>query len=280
MLTSTTIEGLRTLRLHAMAQGVADQREQLDYAELSFEERLGLLVDRELLARDNRRLQRLLKTAKLRLPAAIEELDYSRPRGLDRHVILQLGESHWVKERQVVLIVGPTGVGKTFLACALAQAAIRHGHSALYLRAPRMFDELAIARADGRLARLMASWARIDVLLVDDFLIRPLSTDQAATCSRSSRTTRNNTRRSSRASCRSPTGTRPSATPPSRTPSWTDCSSAPTVSSSSATRCGEAMPPPSPATRSDHAVTATTRAPDSTATARSPQTVDQAPGRR
>ncbi len=168
MIGSTTIEGLRTLRLHAMAQGVAEQREQLDYAELSFEERLGLLVDRELLARDNRRLERLLKSAKLKLPAAIEELDYSRPRGLDRHVIRQLAESHWVNERQVVLIVGPTGVGKTFVACALAQAAIRRGHSALYLRAPRLFDELAIARADGRLARLMASWARIDVLVVDE----------------------------------------------------------------------------------------------------------------
>jgi DNA replication protein DnaC len=180
MLQQTTIEGLRTLRMHAMAQGVTEQREQLDYAELSFEERLGLLVDRELLARDNRRLERLLKIAKLKLPAAIEELDYSRPRGLDRHAILQLAESHWVHERQVVLIVGPTGVGKTFLACALAQAAIRHGHSALYLRAPRMFDELAIARADGRLARLMASWARIDVLLIDDFLIRPLNADQSA----------------------------------------------------------------------------------------------------
>jgi len=180
MLQNTTIEGLRTLRMHAMAQGVAEQRERLDYAELSFEERLGMLVDRELLARDNRRLERLLKTAKLRLLAAIEELDYSRPRGLDRHVILQLAESHWVRERQALLICGPTGVGKTFLACALAQAAIRHGHSALYLRAPRMFDELAIARADGRLARLMASWARVDVLLIDDFLIRPLSADQAA----------------------------------------------------------------------------------------------------
>jgi DNA replication protein DnaC len=180
MLQNSTIEGLRTLRMHAMAQGVADQRERLDYVELSFEERLGMLVDRELLARDNRRLERLLKTAKLKIPAAVEELDYSRPRGLDRHVIRQLAESHWVRERQVVLIVGPTGVGKTFLACALAQAAIRHGHSALYLRAPRMFDELAIARADGRLARLMASWARVDVVLIDDFLIRPLSPDQVA----------------------------------------------------------------------------------------------------
>ena len=115
-----------------------------------------------------------------RLSATIEELDYSRPRGLDRHVILALAESRWVAARQVVCISGPTGVGKTFLACALAQAAIRHGYSALYLRAPRMFDELAIARADGRLARLMASWARLDVLVVDDFLIRPLSADQAA----------------------------------------------------------------------------------------------------
>jgi DNA replication protein DnaC len=163
-----------------MADGVAEQRTQLDYAELSFEERLGLLVDRELLARDNRRLLRLLKSAKLRLPAAIEELDYSRPRGLDRHMIRQLAESHWVHEHQVVCISGPTGVGKTFLACALAKAAIRHGYSALYLRAPRMFDELAIARADGRLARLMVTWARVDVLLIDDFLIRPLTADQAA----------------------------------------------------------------------------------------------------
>jgi DNA replication protein DnaC len=138
------------------------------------------LVDHELLARDNRRLTRLQKAAKLKLPAAIEELDYSRPRGIDRHVVLQLATSHWVNEHQSVLISGPTGVGKTFLACALAQSALRHGHSALYLRAPRMFDELVIARGDGRLARLMAAWARIDVLVIDDFLIRPLTPDQAA----------------------------------------------------------------------------------------------------
>ncbi|MGH9028197.1 MAG: IS21-like element helper ATPase IstB [Acidimicrobiales bacterium] len=180
MLANTTIEGLRTLHLNAMAQGLLEQRERLDYAELSFEERLGLLVDRELLTRDNRRLERLLKAAKLKLPAAIEELDYSRPRGLDRHVVLALATSAWVAQHQVVLVVGPTGVGKTFLACALAQSAIRNGHSALYLRAPRMFDELAIARGDGRLARLTASWARIDVLVIDDFLLRPLSADQAA----------------------------------------------------------------------------------------------------
>lgn len=176
----TTIEGLRTLRLHAMAKAFQEQREHLDYAELSFEDRLALLVDHELLARENRRLERLLKAAKLKLPVGIEDLDYGKPRGLDRHVIAQLATSRWVHEHQAVLIVGPTGIGKTFLACALAQSAIRHGHSALYLRAPRMFDELVIARGDGRLARLMTSWARIDVLVIDDFLIRPLLTDQAA----------------------------------------------------------------------------------------------------
>ena len=180
LLTTNTIEGLHALRLNAMATGVIEQREQPDYANLAFEDRLGLLVDKELLARGNRRLGRMLKAARLKLPAVIEDIDFRRPRGLERQTILQLGECHWVKEHQVVLIVGPTGVGKTYLACALAQAAIRHNHTALYMRAPRMFDELAIARADGRLSRLMATWARIDVLVIDDFLIRPLNCDQAA----------------------------------------------------------------------------------------------------
>jgi DNA replication protein DnaC len=164
VLSNTTIEGLHTLRLQVMAAGVIEQREQPDYAALSFEDRLGLLVDRELLARSNRRLTRMLKTAKLKVPAVIEDIDFRRPRGLERQTVLHLAECHWVNDHQAVLIVGPTGVGKTYLSCALAHSAIRHGHTALYLRAPRMFDELAIARADGRLARLMASWARIDVL--------------------------------------------------------------------------------------------------------------------
>jgi DNA replication protein DnaC len=180
VLNNTTIEGLRELRLDAMAEGVVEQRERSDYATLTFEDRLGLLVDRELVARGNRRLTRVLRAAKLKLPAVIEDVDFRRPRGLDRQVLLHLGESHWVTSHQVVVVVGPTGVGKTYIACALAHGAIRRGHSALYLRAPRMFDELAIARADGRLSRLMAAWARIDVLLIDDFLIRPLSPDQAA----------------------------------------------------------------------------------------------------
>lgn len=180
MLTNTTIEGLRTLRLDAMANGVVEQRELPDYAGLSFEDRLGLLVDRELTARGDRRLARVLRAAKLRIPAVVEDLDFARPRGLVRREVLSLAEAHWVANHQAVVIVGPTGVGKTYLACALAHSAIRRGHTALYLRAPRMFDELAIARADGRLSRLMASWARVDVLIVDDFLIRPLGPDHAA----------------------------------------------------------------------------------------------------
>jgi len=180
MLTNTTLEGLRELRLDAMAQAIVEQREQPDYAALSFEDRLGLLVDRELTARSNRRLTRVLRAAKLKLPAVIEDVDFVRPRGLDRQSVLNLAESHWVDQHQAVLVLGPTGVGKTYLACALAHAAIRRGHTALYLRAPRMFDELAIARADGRLTKLMASWARVDVLVIDDFLIRPISADQTA----------------------------------------------------------------------------------------------------
>ncbi|MGB9113006.1 MAG: IS21-like element helper ATPase IstB [Acidimicrobiales bacterium] len=180
MLQNATIEGLRKLRLPAMAQGVQEQREQPGYQELSFEDRLGLLVDKELCARDNRRLERLLKAAKLKLPAMVEDLDYQRPRGLVRRAVLELAECHWVSAHQSLLIVGPTGVGKTYLACAFAHTAIRRGHSALYVRAPRLFDELSIARADGRLARLMSNLARTEILVVDDFLIRPLTADQAA----------------------------------------------------------------------------------------------------
>jgi DNA replication protein DnaC len=180
MLNSQTIEGLHALKLPAMAAGVIEQRELPEYLELSFEERLGMLVDRELNDRDRRRLDRYLKAAKLRTNAVIEDVDFRRKRGLDRAQFLGLANGGFVKSHHDVLVVGPTGLGKTYLACALANAAIRRGHNALYLRAPRMLEDLAIARVDGRLQRLMATWARIDVLVVDDFLLRPLTCDQAA----------------------------------------------------------------------------------------------------
>src|SRR5579863_7921992 len=167
MLQNPTIEGLRTLKLDVMAQGLIEQREHPDYQGLGFEERLGLLVDREVAERENRRLQRYLKSAKLRAAATVEDIDFRRRRGLEKSQVLSLADGHWVTANHAVVIVGPTGVGKTYLACALAHSAIRHGHTALYLRAPRMFDDLTIARADGRLSRLMASWARVGILVVD-----------------------------------------------------------------------------------------------------------------
>jgi DNA replication protein DnaC len=180
MLTHSTIEGLKTLRLPAMASGLLEQRAHPDYHELSFEDRLGLLVERELLQRQNRRLERVLKAAKLRSGAVVEDLDFSSTRGLNKTTLHSLVDSPWVENHHQVMIVGPTGVGKTFLACAVANHAIRHGASALYVRVPRLLDDLSVARADGRLARIMASLARVDVLILDDLLLRPHSDDQAA----------------------------------------------------------------------------------------------------
>jgi DNA replication protein DnaC len=181
MLINQTLEKLHTLRLTGMADALSDQLEHPDrYGELEFTARLGLLVDREAQDRDNRRLTRNLKTAHLRAQACLEDIDLSRPRGLDRTQILRLAEAGWVTEHQDVLISGATGCGKTYLACALAQAAIRHGRKALYWRTPRLLDELRLAHADGRAAQLLTSWARIDVLVLDDLGLRPLTTAQAA----------------------------------------------------------------------------------------------------
>lgn len=180
MLITPTIDRLNALALSGMARALTEQLERPDYAQLTFEERLGLLVDREVQDRENRRLARHLKSARLRSDAVIEDLDLRTPRGLDRATVLSLAESHWVTAHRNVLITGPTGVGKTYLACALAHSAIRRGHTALYLRVPRLLDQLVLARADGRLPRLMASWARVDVLVLDDLGLQPVPAPRAA----------------------------------------------------------------------------------------------------
>ncbi len=180
MLISPTFDKLQALSLGGMARAFTEQLESPSYQGLSFEERLGLLVDREAQDRDNRRLARRLKAAKLRSDAVIEDLDFRAPRGLDRATILGLAESHWVEAHRNVLVTGPTGVGKTFIACALAQAAIRRGHTALYLRLPRLLDELVLARADGRLPRLMVAWAKVGVLVLDDLGLQPVPPARAA----------------------------------------------------------------------------------------------------
>ena len=180
MLINPTVDKLHALGLTGMARALLDQLESAEHRALTFEERLGLLVDREAQDRANRRLDRNLRAAKLRSVACVEDIDFHQPRGLDRSVVLNLATAQWVASRQNLLIVGPTGAGKTFTACAIAQAAVRVGHTALYLRAPRMLEDLALAHGDGRWARLMATWARVDVMLIDDLALRPLTVAQAA----------------------------------------------------------------------------------------------------
>jgi DNA replication protein DnaC len=138
---------------------------------------LGLLVDKEADARDSRRLAAWLKAAKLRQPAAVEDIDFRSPRGLDRAVIVDLAEARWVAAHHHVLITGATGCGKSFLACALANAALRQGHTALYVRTPRLLDDLALGRADGRYARTLGQMARVPLLVLDDFLLSPAAVE-------------------------------------------------------------------------------------------------------
>jgi DNA replication protein DnaC len=170
MMLTQTLAKLHRLKLVAMAQALEEQAHQPCYAELSFEERLGLLVDRELAARDNRKLATLLHGAKLRFPQACpEDLDFRTPRGLSREVILSLCQNGWVTAHHNVIITGPTGVGKTYLACALAASACRAGMSAYYLRLPRLLHELHLARADGSYGKLLSRLAKYAVLIIDDW---------------------------------------------------------------------------------------------------------------
>lgn len=175
MLTEHTVSKLYEMKLHGMAEALKEQLQQPGISELPFEERFSLLVDRECTHRDNRRLSRLLRNAKLRLSASIEDIDFRTPRGLDRSVILRLAQCDWIRNAHNVLITGPTGVGKTYLACALAQRACRSGFPALYMRLPTLFQQLALARADGSYPRLLKRIGKAKVLVVDDWGIAPMA---------------------------------------------------------------------------------------------------------
>lgn len=175
MLTEPTLEKLNAMRLDAMATAWSEQQKSADAARLSFDERFGLLVDAQWLKRENRRLDRLLKEAKLKLSqACIEDIDYPARRELDRATVRGLATCRWVQEHHNVVITGATGTGKTFLACALAQQACRKGYRALYRRASRLFEELGLARADGSYSRLLGKLARMDVLVIDDWGLTPV----------------------------------------------------------------------------------------------------------
>ena len=176
MLNEPTREKLRELRLDAFAEAWAQQHHEPEIDRLGFDERLALLVDAEWLDRHNKRLARNLHEAKLRIAqACLEDLDYAPARKLDRKRIRELATCSWIAEHQNVVLTGATGVGKTYLACSLAQQACRKGYRALYRRASHLFDELTLARADGSYPRLLQRLARIDLLVIDDWGLVPVA---------------------------------------------------------------------------------------------------------
>jgi DNA replication protein DnaC len=175
MLTHPTLDKLVALKLTGMAKALSEQMALPESQALSFEERLGLLVDREMTVRSDRRLTTRLRQAKLRLSASVEDIDYRHPRGLDNSLILRLVSCQWVHDRYNVLITGPTGIGKTWLACALGHKACREGYTVLYLRLPRLLQELPIAKGDGRYPKPMASLAKTALLILDDWGLATLN---------------------------------------------------------------------------------------------------------
>lgn len=174
-----SVERLRQMRLHGMADALIHQNPQDN--DLSFEERFSLLVDAEWSTRESRRLTRLLKEAKLKIPqACLEDIDYAHPRGLDKSLMRSFTTGSWLNAHHNILITGPTGVGKSFMACALGNFACRQGKSVRYLRSPRLMTELAMAHGDGTFSRLISKLAKIDVLILDDFGLSSLTPAQSS----------------------------------------------------------------------------------------------------
>jgi DNA replication protein DnaC len=179
MLNQPMMEKLLVMRLQGMVEGLKVQEQDRAINDLSFLERLALLVDQQWSWRENQALARRLKAAKLRGPACVEDIHYRAARGLDKTVVRALAkDSAWVRNHENIFVLGPTGVGKSFIASALAQKACRDGHSTLYLRAAALLRELALARADGSLRNFLARLSRIDVLVIDDWAMAPLNENE------------------------------------------------------------------------------------------------------
>jgi DNA replication protein DnaC len=174
MLMEQTLEKMNAMKLTGMVAALEQQRGSTAHAKLSFDERFGLLVDAEWAARELRKLKTRLKAAKLRYGASLEDVDFKHPRGLDRGAVLSLGNCGYVQNRHNLVITGPTGIGKSYLACAFVERACRRGYKASYVRMPRLLHQLAVARGDGSYARILDRLARLDLLAIDDWLLAPL----------------------------------------------------------------------------------------------------------
>jgi DNA replication protein DnaC len=178
MLHHPTFDGLKALRLFGMVKALEEQQQTAEWRKLSFEERLGLLVDRERIEQENRSLTARLRRARLGQQAVIEDVELRSSRGLDRSMLAALSTCAWITGRHNLIITGPTGVGKSWLACAFGQKACREGHSVLYHRLGRLFTELGISRGDGRFLRVLRMLSQVDLLILDDWGLTPASSEQ------------------------------------------------------------------------------------------------------
>jgi DNA replication protein DnaC len=178
MLLHPTLEKLTTLRFTGMAAALDEQMQMESLDDLSFEERLGILLDREMAVRQSKRMNTRLRKAKLRQESCIEDIDFRHPRSLDKSLVMRLAGCEWIKEHNNLIITGPTGVGKTYLACAFAQKACREGFNTIYLRMTKLFEDLSLAKGDGRYLKLLTSFAKADLLVLDDYGLNELNREQ------------------------------------------------------------------------------------------------------
>lgn len=178
MLLHPTLEKLHTMRFTGMAKALEQQMNMDGLDDMGFEDRLGLLLDHEIAVRETRRLKTRLSKAKLRQDGAIEDIDFRHPRKLDKSLVLRLAECQWIKDHNNLIITGPTGVGKSYLACAFAQKACREGFSALYLRMSKLMEDLSLSKGDGRYLKLLTLFSKTDLLVLDDYGLAPLNQEQ------------------------------------------------------------------------------------------------------